>query len=284
MIDNKIRDKSNKEALITMGIIVLVVLTLAAVPLLKDYETQSSIAEIKGKLLDQPDALIYLPSTLVQGKIYPMVVTFSPNGEASLLIQFWQPLAEQRQLIIYSSKIYRNRDDPVTKEFHQGELAQIKNYIDQAIQGLPVDRRKIIFAGPSGGGSWSHSMNVAYPGFAYGLIVNTGKFWELDDQPQLTMQQFGVARNKIAFLASPTDFRYQEMQRDYSWMKQWGFPVNWIEFEGGHRHAPRENYAQALNWLFAKKPSVSEVVQNPKLQKQSSPSQPADNMRPYSYK
>jgi hypothetical protein len=109
-------------------------------------------------------------------------------------------------------------------------------------------------------------MNLIYPGSAYGVIVNTSKFFELDEKPEHVALHFKGIRNKIGFIASPTDFRYKEMQRDYYLMKDWGFSVNWVEFDGGHRYAPREMYDKTLTWIFSPQ---SNIVTKPQPRIQS---------------
>ena len=51
-------------------------------------------------------------------------------------------------------------------------------------------------------------------------------------------------------LASPSDFRYQEMKRDRTFLEILGWKTKWIEFQGGHRIAPAASYDQAARWLI----------------------------------
>ncbi len=53
----------------------------------------------------------------------------------------------------------------------------------------------------------------------------------------------------MVFLASPTDFRYNEMKRDRGFLESHGWKTKWIEFTGGHTLAPYEIYEQAAQWL-----------------------------------
>ncbi|MBY0404363.1 MAG: hypothetical protein K2X66_10730, partial [Cyanobacteria bacterium] len=198
----------------------------------------------EGRIIQTQDGIIYLPSALQEGKRYPALFAFSPNADAPGLIQFWKSFAENHQWIIYASKEYRNYTDVIS-------LAPLmKEHIDSILQNYAVDRTRIIFTGMSGGGSFSHMMNLYYPGTAAALIVNTGRIWDMVySKAYYEKQDFGNSRRLIVFLASPTDFRYQEMKRDYLLMQNKGWHVQWIEFEGGHQVAPIPVYNQAIQWI-----------------------------------
>jgi hypothetical protein len=64
-------------------------------------------------------------------------------------------------------------------------------------------------------------------------------------------KKYYYPRNKIAmFLASPADFRYNQMESDRSFLGSIGWKTKWIEFEGSHRIAPKAAYETAAEWLF----------------------------------
>jgi predicted esterase len=198
-----------------------------------------------GRVIGQDDALIYVPIGLQQGKRYPLVVVYSPVGDAKNSIMFWRNLAESWRLIVYASKTYRNAAE-FTRQEWQERLRSARSYVDQAVQRLPVDNQRVIFSGWSGGGAFAHCMNLYFPGLASGVIVNTGHLWDvvLADFKQRGPQ--GVNRPSVVLLASRTDHRYADMQRDYQALKRWGYDVGWLEFEGGHVPAPHELYSRAL--------------------------------------
>jgi hypothetical protein len=56
------------------------------------------------------------------------------------------------------------------------------------------------------------------------------------------------------FLASPTDFRYQEMRHDRQMLERFEWKTEWIEFEGGHKPAPPAAYEQAARWIDERLP------------------------------
>ncbi len=79
------------------------------------------------------------------------------------------------------------------------------------------------------------------------LVINTGMM-----SPSLRELEAKYPKGKIvAYLASPTDFRYREMKADRIWMERLGWRTKWIEFQGGHQPAPDSAYEEAGGWLDA---------------------------------
>jgi len=103
-----------------------------------------------------------------------------------------------------------------------------------------------MLTGLTGGGMGSHGFAKYLPERVSALVINTGMMADgsqTDDYPQ----------GKLAvFLASPSDFRYQAMQRDQAFLQLRGWKTAWIEFPGGHTLAPEASYQQAADWLEQK--------------------------------
>jgi predicted esterase len=107
-----------------------------------------------------------------------------------------------------------------------------------------VDKSRIIATGLSGGGMASHYLAYAHPELFAAVIINTGMMAE--DQPTWPHPP----RGKIAvFLASPTDFRYEQMKKNRLFLESLGWKTHWIEFPGGHRLAPSAVLEDAAEWL-----------------------------------
>jgi predicted esterase len=137
-----------------------------------------------------------------------------------------------------------------SKAFRNGiDVSGILNALvenTRALAGVfPIDSSRIVASGFSGGGMGSYDLALLSPDQISALVVNTGimqpSFRELEDK---------YPRGKIvAYLASPTDFRYREMMSDRAWMERLGWRTKWIEFQGGHRPAPDSAYEEAAAWL-----------------------------------
>ncbi|MFN4260867.1 MAG: FG-GAP-like repeat-containing protein [Gemmataceae bacterium] len=206
--------------------------------------------------------VVYFPSGLGVGIRYPVAFAFAPNGDPHFTLNYLVQHAEQRKFIVFASSYYRNGppvDDNVTL-----------GHINNALQVLPADGTRVILTGFSGGGSYAHHLNIRYPGIASVLIINTAMIWgtqipdtgtpngpydyEYADANKFFLaQQYAqsTSRRLIVFLASPGDFRYEEMQRDRALYPQLGWKPYYTEFAGGHTLAPAHKYVEALNWVFS---------------------------------
>lgn len=192
------------------------------------------------KKIDSGTYILYLPSGLDISKKYPLVVMLSPSADAESVLRPWIKAAQEYKWIILASRQHRNG-----MEFKQiGNI--ISNTIRTVTASYPVDRKKVIAAGFSGGGMSSHYLAMAYPQMISAVIINTGMISENYSGGE----NYSYPGNKLAvFLASPSDFRYQEMKRDSRFLKGLGWDTKWIEFEGGHSIAPQETYLEAAKWL-----------------------------------
>ncbi len=197
---------------------------------------QSQLPET-GTLTDRQSYLIYLPETLEPGKRYPLVFALSPGADAASMISVWTPAATKHNWIVAASK-----------EFHNGvafdaSLKQLEAELNDVECNYPIETTRVIFTGFSGGGMGSHAFAKFYPDRVQAIVINTGMMEQTfmtDDYPE---------SKTAVFLASPTDFRYNEMKRDRSFLEQNHWKTNWIEFDGGHRLAPPSVYEQAADWL-----------------------------------
>ncbi len=192
------------------------------------------------RLLERPAYLVYVPSGIQRDARHPLVIALSPSGSASQMIAAWRPISEKFKWIILASKEFRNgiADDAI--------LRRIKSAVQEGEPGLPIDRAKIIASGISGGAMGSHHFMLYYPDFLCGVIVNTGM---MDREYSYPHKADYPKRRLAAFLASPTDFRYNEMKQDRGFLESLGWKTIWIEFAGGHTMAPVAVYAEAARWF-----------------------------------
>ncbi len=189
------------------------------------------------RLIDHQTYLVYLPDDLEAGKRYPLVFALSPGANAASMISAWVPAATKHHWIVAASK-----------EFHNGvefgvSFRQIEAELNDVESNYAIDTTHVILTGLSGGGMGAHGFSKFYPSRVQAVVINTGMMdstFMTDDYPEW---------KTAVFLASPTDFRYTEMQRDRSFLEQHRWKTHWIEFEGGHRMAPDSVYELAADWL-----------------------------------
>jgi len=193
----------------------------------------------KPKIIDNSKYILCVPEGIDISKKYPLVVALSPNADAESMIKTWQDISNKYKWIIFASKENRNGINLI--EF----IPELASLVREVSSDFPIDRSRIIAAGFSGGGMSSHAFSFSYPELISAVVANTGITHEyyrerINEYP----------RGKLAvFLASPTDFRYEEMKHDKDFLENLGWKVKWIEFKGGHKIAPSSAYEKAAEWL-----------------------------------
>ncbi|MBN3040609.1 MAG: hypothetical protein JW867_05735, partial [Candidatus Omnitrophica bacterium] len=166
----------------------------------------------------------------------------SPNADYENSLKFFIPLAEKYKFLVLSSKEFRNGVDmnPVIQD--------LASLISELSKSYPIDEQKITVAGFSGGAMGAHFFAYSHPELISSVIINTGIIHE-----SLRGKAEGYPKEKIAvFLASETDGRYQQMQKDKSFLDHLKWQTKWIEFQGGHRVAPVSAYEEAVQWIKQK--------------------------------
>lgn len=211
---------------------------IAAALLLAGVST-SACAQIEPRTVEDADAILYIPVRSKSAAQSPLVVAFSPGADAAGMMGAWKPIADEFGWMILASKRFHNGPDT------GNVLASVATTVRSALSRYPVDPNKIILTGISGGAMAAYHFAFEYPKLAFAVVANTGMM--RDDEIQARAVH---PRNKnVVFLSSPTDFRYQEMQRDRRFLAGLGWKTKWIEFAGGHTMAPESAYREAAVWI-----------------------------------
>jgi len=182
--------------------------------------------------------IAYIPAQVRTGERVPMLAALSPEADADSMISVLRPTADNLSVVIVASK--ESQNGLTAADVFPG----YDKLMDDAVATLPVDERRIIFGGMSGGGQASYIAAYYYPERVRGVITNCGKI-----MPE--MKDGGFPHGKlVVFLASETDFNYDVMKEDKGYLEALGWRTHWIEFEGGHALAPPETYLEATTWLL----------------------------------
>ena len=189
-----------------------------------------------GVLEEHGSYFVYIPKQIEEAGNVPLIMAFSPDGNAPSMIDVWSAVADRYGWIVGASK-----------EFHNGVgeeiFREVRSELNEIEEQYPVDRSKIILAGFSGGAMGCYQFVSAFKDLIRGVVANTGMMDEMTRESNYPSDKIAV------FLASPTDFRYQEMKRDKDFLEGKDWRTAWIEFEGGHVLASRETYEKAAEWL-----------------------------------
>lgn len=196
-------------------------------------------SEAPSRIITTQAYILYIPSGIDYQQKYPLVITLSPSADAQGMIDFWKEVSEKYKWLILASKDFRNGANM------EQIFANLSNNMNIIFLNYPADKRKVIATGMSGGGMGAHAFAYTHPNLIRATIINTGMMHEYYIE-----KKYRYPKNKIAvFLASPADFRYQEMRRDKNFLEALGWQIKWIEFEGGHAMAPVSLYIEAAQWI-----------------------------------
>ncbi len=190
----------------------------------------------------QSEYEIFVPSNLEEGSKYPLIVAFSPSGNGQGVLNLWKEIAEEKKCIIIASNRIKNGNDV------QEDLEIINKDINtHFVNNFPIDIKKVVAVGMSGGGMAAHLYSFFYPNTVSAVITNVGTINAFSRS-----QSEAYTRNRICvFLASPTDFNYQIMKDvDLVFLQNHGWICKWIEFNGGHINAPADKLEEALDYAL----------------------------------
>ncbi|MEI8011578.1 MAG: hypothetical protein WCI27_03720, partial [Candidatus Omnitrophota bacterium] len=170
-----------------------------------------NVHSASSEIIDTPDYIVYIPDHLDYQSRHPLIIALSPSSNADAMINTWKENANKFQWIILASKKFHNGIPwPVEKSI----FSKIKSDVKSGHLSRLVDQKMILATGLSGGAWASYDYADAFPEFISGLVLNTGMMCEIYIK-EFKENRSTFPKNKFAvFLASPTDFRYTEMQQD----------------------------------------------------------------------
>lgn len=195
----------------------------------------------KAEGFDPDNYAVFFPTETQTYAPRPVIIGFSPSGNGKDVINIWKEAAEENNCAIIASNKVRNGKDI------QAELLVIKKDLNEYFsKEYPIDMKKVIAVGSSGGGMASHLFSFLHPDTVSAVISNVGYIHEG------TLSQSKIyPQNKIcAFLAGTTDYNYKLMKEDLKFLQNHGWACKWIEFVGGHVMAPQEQRKEALKFVL----------------------------------
>ncbi len=206
-----------------------------------------------GRILDLPDALVYLPAAIQPGQTYPMVAAFTPDGRIKRTLGDWRAVADRFHWIIYASKQFSDQSAQAAPDFDRyGYL--IWTSVQKALVAFPVDRTRVVLAGFSGGGFFAEYLNSRVPGLAAAVVVDANGLSAHGDDPAIPFPRVTDAESRrlAAFLYSPSDQRFgRATQLDRAYYQQQGWTTLLLRYAGGHVDAPSSLYMRGASWIVA---------------------------------
>ena len=186
--------------------------------------------------------ILYVPAGLENGRYYPLVIMFHPDGDAPAMIDLWKKIADEKKWILYASKHYLCNGG----RWRKLDWLDLKRVAEQ----YPVDIKRILATGLGEGGTTAHQFSFYCPRMIAAVVTNAGRL----NYPRRKIEQRArrYPHNKLAvFLISPADFNYSHLDADKKFLDDLGWKTVRFEYEGGAVIAPDGVFAQAADWLQA---------------------------------
>ena len=176
---------------------------------------------------------IYLPSTYVTTRQWPLLIVFDPGGRGARAAEVFREAAERFGWIVAASENSRNGPWEPT-------LRAVNAMWPALLGGYAVDPRRVYTAGHSGGATVAWMM-ARQTGQVAGVITSGQPSLGADPGKTTTFSWFGAAGH--------TDFNFIEVKGIDARLARSGTAHRVEFFEGGHQWPPAELTFLALEWM-----------------------------------
>ena len=208
--------------------------TIVALMLLTDQPAPGRLAEHVSCPSDPSQTYsIYLPSTYVTTREWPLLIVFDPGGRGARAAEVFREAAERFGWIVAASENSRNGPWEPT-------LRAVNAMWPALLGGYAVDARRVYAAGHSGGATVAWMM-ARQTGQIAGVITS--------GQPSLGPDQGKTAAFSWFGAAGHTDFNFIEVKGIDTRLARSGATHRVEFFEGGHQWPPAELTFRAFGWM-----------------------------------
>ncbi len=163
-----------------------------------DFELGKVNKNMKCKNYPEETYAIYIPTSYLPSKKYPIIYILDSHGEAEIPVEKYKDLAEKYEYILVGS--YRSQNGyPM-----QTHSVILFNLFEDTQNRLTIDKKKIYLMGFSGGARVAASYAINNPGIT-GVIGCGAGFADIKSPESKNMNYFGWVGNE--------DFNYVEMKK-----------------------------------------------------------------------
>jgi dienelactone hydrolase len=207
---------------------------IVALMLLTDQPAPGRLAEHVSCPSDPSQTYsIYLPSTYVTTRQWPLLIVFDPGGRGARAAEVFREAAERFGWIVAASENSRNGPWEPT-------LRAVNAMWPALLGGYAVDARRVYAAGHSGGATVAWMM-ARQTGQIAGVITS--------GQPSLGPDQGKTAAFSWFGAAGHTDFNFIEVKGIDARLARSGTTHRVEFFDGGHQWLPAELTFRAFGWM-----------------------------------
>ncbi len=184
--------------------------------------------------------VVYAPATFKAEEPSPIIVAFSPGGNGGQMINAMKTAADKMGWLLVGCNLLKNgMPDPVLEKRMEDEV------LDDIFANLPHDRRRIYFAGFSGGAYRSYHLTARRKEpvagiVAYGGWIGGEDFYKLPYRKGMTVAIINGKDDRAA---------NSWVKRDSDVLRKHKCTIRAFDFDGGHTLPPSETTETALQWL-----------------------------------
>src|SRR5690606_29420377 len=181
---------------------------------------------------------VYLPEQYSEDKKWPVIMVFSPVGDAVEAVKRFQESADRYGYVIASP-------DEVKNGNYQENLLKSRTFYSEVIRRYSIDKNAIYLAGFSGGARLAMSIAVMSSQIK-GVIACGASFSNVPG--------YVPTENKFFYIGmvGDQDFNYNEMLQALDYLEQKKFDANLLVFSGGHKWPPKEYIDKAVRLVSVK--------------------------------
>lgn len=195
----------------------------------------TAIPKIECRAEPQQSYALYLPSSYVSSRKWPILFAFDPGARGRIPVELFAEAAEKFGYIVVGSNNSRNGPmKPI--------LAAANAMFQDTQRRFTLDEHRFYAAGFSGGGGVAISLACGSSGLIAGVIGCSCPFpEELRNTKSVPFVFFGTAGIE--------DFNFPALRQLDRLLKQWDASSRMVVFQGGHEWLPKDMTFEALEWM-----------------------------------
>ena len=196
---------------------------------------KESLEVIADSIVDLATFTYYAPSHALDGRGFPVIVFFDPQGEGAVPVRAYRSLADSLHVVLVGSNVSKNGV----------EMSVISDHYDELIGALrkmfPKNAKRSVLIGFSGGAKVAMKIGLSDPS-VIGVMANGAMAESQGQRPDMP----------LALIAGKGDMNYGSMLMSSLQMIEDRPQTLFMQFDGGHEWAAPETMVQPLCWILNK--------------------------------
>ncbi len=199
--------------------------------------TSGQIADVNCSFDASQSYTIYLPSSYVSSKKWPIIYLFDPGGRGRRPVTLYKDLGEKYGFILAGSNNSRNFGSDLAKD--------LKSIWDDTHSRLAINERRTYTSGFSGGARVAGAMALSCTTCQIAGVIAHGAGYPSSKLP-------GGDKLFYFFAVGNRDFNWPEVVSIRREREERNLPYRLRIFDGPHQWAPAEVMEDAITWIMLK--------------------------------